>query len=155
MNFNDVLNTPVTDIEKPPLPPFGSYKMIVTKPPVLRQITGKDGTEYDVLDFICRGLEAGPDVDASALEAYGPVKNIVQTHTFMFNKSDETAFKTTLSRLRTFLEKHLNLPVEGIELKEALPKAVNAAFMANIQYDPDPRDASNMFARIKSTGPVE
>lgn len=153
MNFNDILDTKVSDIEKPPLPPFGLYKMIVTKYN-LRDFTDKNGKEWQSLDFIMRGLEAGENVDTDALDAYGPVKNIVLSRGFMFDKDDDTSFLTTLNNVRSFIEKHLGIEIGKASIKEILPKTINAVCMCDVQYQPDKNDASNMFARIKGTAAV-
>lgn len=157
MNFNDILDTKVDEIERPPLPPFGLYKLIVMKYDT-RQIVAQSGEnagkEYDVLEFTLRGLEAGENVDRDALAEYGDPKNIIVRKSFMFDKSDKTAFESTLANVRKFLEKDLALDIAGISMKEALPRTKNAVCFGDIQYRPDKRDPENMFLDLKSTTAV-
>lgn len=152
MNFNEILNTPVEDIKKPPLPPFGSYKMAVAKTPTIGERKAQDGREWDVIDFSLRAVAPGEDVDMEALSAYGDVKNIIQQRSFMFERGDDAAASTTLFNLRRFITEHLNVEwPEGTPVKAVLPKCVNAVCLANIQYEPDKKDPEIMYARIKST----
>lgn len=157
MNFNDILDTQVSEIERPPLPPFGLYKLIVLKYDT-RTITYKSGDnagqEADVLDFTLRGLEAGENVDQDALEAYGDVKNIIVRKSFMFNKNDKTSFENTLANVRKFMEKDLSMDISGLSLKEALPRTKNQVCFGDIQYRPDKNDPETMYLDLKSTTPV-
>lgn len=151
MNFNEVLNTPVEDIKKPPLPPFGTYKMAVMKVPEIREVKSDKG-EWDTIEFTLKGIAPGDDVDMESLGAYGSVNNIIQRRSFMFDRQDDAASATTLYNMRRFITEHLNVEwPEGTPLKAVLPKCLNAACMATIEYRPDKRDAEVMHANIKST----
>lgn len=152
VNFNEILNTPVEDVKKPPLPPLGSYLMGVIKNEVREITSKKDGTEYDVVEFTLRGIAPQEDVDTTELQAYGEPKNIILRRSFMFNRSDETAAKTTLYNLKRFITEHLNVEwPEGKPLKAVLPQTTNAQCIATVAYRPDPQDPENQFAEIKST----
>lgn len=153
LNFNEILETKVADIERPPLPPLGSWKMLVQKWDY-RETTGKDGTEYDIIEFTLRGMQPGPDVDAELAAAFGDPKNMIQRHSFMFNRGDEQAQKTTMDRLKTFIEKHLAIDYGDASLKQVLPRTINAVCMANITYVPDRNDPTLMHANIKNTSAV-
>jgi hypothetical protein len=153
MNFNDVLNTPVEDIKRPPLPPFGTYKFAVSKTPTIReQKSGKTGQEWDIIDFVLKAVAPGEDVDISELQNYGDVKNIIQQKTFMFDRGDKASMENTLFNLKRFITEHLNVEwPDGTPLKAALAKTVNATCMGNVQYEPDKNDPEVMWARLKST----
>ena len=151
MNFNDVLNTPVEDIRRPPLPPIGSYKMGVIKTDI-REQPGRDKS-WGVIDFTLRGIAPQDDVDMDDMRAYGDAKNIVQRRSFMFERGgDEASLATTLFNLKRFVTEHLNIEwPDGQGVKQILPKCINAVCIANIQYNPDKNDPDLMHANIKST----
>lgn len=152
MNFKDALDTNVSDIERPPLPPIGTYVFQITKQPA--QDTIADGA-WDVLDFQCVAVEATDDVDFDALREFGDLKNIRIRHRFMFNTADETAFKGSLHRLRRFLEEHVKVEFEGVPLKQALASSVNQRFLGTVGWRPDKNDPEIQYAEIRQTAPVE
>lgn len=150
LNFADVAAKPITEVEKPPLPPVGTYRFIVTKLPI--QTTSGDG-KWDIVNFTVRALEALENVD---LEGYkGDIHNIVQSVRFMFNKEDENEFERSLFRLRTFLEKHLKCADSSMSIGQALNASVNQQFLGDIGWNPDKNDPENFFANIGRTAPVE
>lgn len=154
LNFKDALNTKVGDIERPPLPPIGTYVFQITKVPVIREQSGGDNQTWDVVDFNCIAVEA-VNVDDAELQEFGSLKNITQRVSFMFDKGDQTAFDTTMSRLRTFLEKHVKVADESMSLSEALNASVNGRFLGEVGWRPDKRNPEVMFANIGKTAPVE
>lgn len=153
MNFNDILETKVEDIQRPPLPPFGNYKFVVFKVPTIREQKANDGSKtWDVVEFPLRAVEAGPDVDMEQLRDFGDPKNIIQQKVFMFERGDENAMLTTLNSLKRFVTEHLNVDwPEGTAVKGILPRTVNAFCMGELNYQPDKKDPEIMYARLKST----
>lgn len=154
LNFKDALNTKVGDVERPPNPPIGTYVFQITKVPVIREQSGGDNQTWDVVDFQCVAVDT-LQVDDDELRAYGGLKNITQRVSFMFDKGDQTAFDTTMFRLRTFLEKHVKCADESMSLSEALNASVNGRFAGELGWRPDKRDPEVMFANIGKTAPVE
>lgn len=150
LNFADVAAKKVEDIERPPLPPVGTYRWSITKLPA--QSESKDGT-WDIVEFQVRAVEALDDVDMSDYK--GEVTGIVQRLAFMFNKNDEVEFEKSLYRLRTFLEKHVACANDGDTIAQALNASVNGQFLGTIAWKQDPQDAENFFANISRTAPLE
>ena len=152
VNLMDALNQNIGDVERPPLPPQGNYIFKIEKVPDIREV-GQGA--YETVDFTCRGVEARDDVDADELAEFGPVINIQIRLSFMFNKEDENKFQSSLFRLRTFLENHVQCASESDSLKEALANSLNNVFMGEVQYRPDKNDKEVMYAEIRATAPVE
>lgn len=152
MNFNDVLNTPLSTVKRPPLPPLGSYRFVISK--WEKADAKSDKGEWENIIFTNRAISPGPDVDIEALRDWGDPKNIVVQHNFMFDKNNAISFQNTLVRLTTFLTKHCGLGDE-MELKEALGKCVNRSFMAALGLRPDKNNTGEFFVEIKSTAAVE
>lgn len=150
LNFADVANKKIADVEKPPLPPVGTYRWSITKLPA--QTTSNDD-KWDFLTFQCRALEAMDDVD---MEGYqGEVTNIILPLKFMFNKEDEAEFEKSLYRVRTFLEKHVKCADEGDSISQALNSSVNGQFLGAVVWNQDKNDQENFFANLVRTAPIE
>lgn len=156
VDFTQALNVKVDEIERPPLPPVGHYIFKVSKP---AQFGDVGNGRFDTVDFMLQGVEAQDDVDTEALAEVGGPASINLRHRFMFNKGDDDESKAnanrTLFNLRTFLEKHLGLDIEGVTLKEAIDQAVGMQCMANVQYRPDRDNPEVVYAEIGRTAPVE
>lgn len=150
INFADVASKKLEDIERPPLPPVGTYHWRITKLP--DQTTSKDG-KWDIVNFpvICVGFE--DDVDA---ENYpGDLMKYIQSVRFMFDKTDQVAFDNTLNRLKTFLIKHAKAGDESQALNECINNSINCVFMAAITWNQDKQDADVMHANLGRTAPME
>ncbi len=153
MNFTDTLNTPVNDIERPPLLPMGTYRWMVQKIPSTDTIA--DG-RFDVVDFSLKAIEAQPDVDEDELAAYGELNNTYQRHRFMFNKEDEQNFNRSLFQLKQFMVNHLKVDVpENASLKEMMNDAVNCQCLGTVKWRADKNDPEIQYAEIGRTAPVE
>ena len=74
-NFTDILNKPAETVEKPKPRPVGTYLCIVDGPHKQRDVKGKDGTEYPVVGFTFKTMQAQEDVDQAALAEAGGVGN--------------------------------------------------------------------------------
>lgn len=153
MNFADIATRKVEEIERPPLPPVGTYRWLVTKLPEQSKV-GKDD-QYDVVTFYVKAVEALDNVD---MESYkGEVNGILLRKAFLFDTLDEAKFEQTLFNLRTFLEKHLRCAEAGTTINEALNAAVNGEFLGDVRWTQDKRDESGetFQAEIGRTAPVE
>lgn len=149
-NFNDIANRKPEEIERPPLPPVGTYRWRILKLP--ESSTSNDG-KWDILNFSVRAMEALPDVD---LEGYkGEVTNILQSVRFMFNKEDEVEFEKSLDRLKTFLMKHLKCWEDGEEMRIGLNNSVGQEFLAPIVWRQDKEDPEIFHANIGKTAPLD
>ena len=153
VNFAEALNQNVGDIERPKLPPMGTYQFTSMKQPDLREITSEKGS-WDVCEFAMKALAPTDDVDQAELAEYGPITSIVIRFSFMFDKNDPVKFASTMFRLRTFLEQHLQCASEGDTLKQALANSMNAVCLGTVQYRPDKNDKEIMYAEIGATAPA-
>ena len=152
MNFSDALDTTVGEIERPPLPPLGTYRFLVSKHPEINQ----DNPDYDIVNFQMKGVAAMDDVDEDELKEYGQVGGISVRLSFLFDKNDTAKFKQTEYRLRTFLVDHLQIEgAEAVSLKEALAGSVNCQCLGVLSYRADKRDPEVQYAEIRKTAPVE
>lgn len=154
INFQEALNKPLNEIERPPLVPIGTYKAIVTKIPALE--TSAD-QKWDFLMFPIRLQEAQEDVSQEDLAEFGGLgPHAVMTRRFIFNKEDQAAFDRELFNLKRFITEHLKVEWdEGkTSLKEALDQTMNREFMVFIKHQPDKNDKEVLYAQIAKTAPV-
>jgi hypothetical protein len=151
LNFNDIANTKVADVEPVPLPPIGTYRWTITKLATVRDFQGKDGTPYQAVEFPLQVVEAGDDVDASAYK--GKLTDIRQTLSFMFNRTDEVAFQQMQNRLKAFFEKVLGLD-ENLSFSEAINQSVRGQFLAPITWAPDKNEPEIIRAQLGRPAPL-
>jgi hypothetical protein len=155
MNFNEVLNTAVSAIERPPTVPIGEYKAFVEKIPSIDTIA--DG-RFDICDFQMHLTQALDTVDADELKAYGKINGVRQRLRFMFNRDpdEETNFKRSLYNLKRFLVDHLQIDDKGDDaLKQMLNDAVNKACIVTIGLRVDKNNPEIMYSEITKTAPLD
>lgn len=150
LNFADVAKKKVEDVERPPLPPIGTYRWTVTKIP---EVTTSKDDKWDFLTFPVKVIEALEDVDTEDYK--GAVTSIVNRVQFIFNKEDQVAFDQTMFRVRTFLEKHLQVADAGMSVSEALNASVGSQFLGTIGYRQDKNDTTLQYAEISKTAPLD
>lgn len=151
MNFQDALNTKISDIEKPPLQPHGTYKWVVSKVPTIDE----SNPNWGYMDFPLKCLGATEDVDQDGLKAFGNLQNVFQRLRFLFNRNDDIEFKKTEHRVRRFLEDTLKIDgVADMALKEGLARSVNHQFLAQIVWTPDREDKETIHANIGKFAPL-
>lgn len=150
LNFADVANKKVADVERPPLPPVGTYRWSITKLPVVT--TSNDG-KWDILTIPVRALEAMDDVDMT--DYSGDVTNITNQIKFMFNKEEEAEFEKSLYRVRTFFEKHVKCANEDDTISQALNNSVNQQFLGSIAWQQDKNDPELFYANLSRTAPLD
>lgn len=152
LNFAEIASKRVEEVERPPLPPVGTYRFRVTKVP---ESTKSQDEQWEFLRFNCKAIEALDNVDTA--EYPGDISNIMLSKSFVFNSADEAAFETTLFQLRQFCEKHLKCVEEGMTIAEMLNASVNAEFLGDVRWQQDKRDQSGetFNAEIGRTAPVE
>lgn len=152
LNFNDVLSKNLSDVERPPLMPVGTYRWVIYKIPSMDTMESANGT-WDTVDIPLKCIAPTDDVDPEALQAYGgEIKGAVQTLRFMFDKADQHKFDETLFRLKRFLNDHVG--VDGGNIKEALNATVNKQVLATIKWQPDRNDPELFHANIGKTAPI-
>jgi hypothetical protein len=155
MNFNDVLNTAVASVERPPLIPIGSYKAFVEKVPSIDTIA--DG-RFDVCDFQMNIVSALEDVDADELKKFGKVSGVRRRLRFMFNRDPEEKlnFDRSVYNLKRFLIDHLKIEDSGDDkFKQMLNSAVNKSCVIVMGYRPDKANPEIMYDEITKTAPLE
>lgn len=152
LNFADIASKKVEEVERPPLPPVGTYRFRVMKVP---ESTKSGDEQWEFLRFNCRAIEPMDNVDLSDYK--GDPANIMLSKSFVFNSSDEAAFEQTLFQLRQFCEKHLRCVEPGMSIAEMLNASVNAEFLGDVKWSQDKRDQSGetFNAEIGRTAPVE
>lgn len=149
-NFADIATKKVADIERPPLPPVGTYRWQITKLPA--STTTNDG-KWDILTVPCRAMEAMDDVDMDGYN--GEVTGIVNSVKFMFNTEDEAEFEKSLYRARTFFEKHVKCADEEDTVGQMLNKSTNQQFLGTIAWGQDKNDPEVFHANIARTAPLD
>lgn len=150
INFADQAAKKIAEVERPPLPPVGTYRWSITKLPVATE--SGDG-KWDILTIPARAIEALDDVD---MDGYaGEVTNITNQLKFMFNKEDEAEFEKSMYRLRTFLEKHVRCAEETDTIAQALNNSVNQQFLGAIAWTQDKNDPEVFYANLVRTAPLD
>lgn len=142
-NFGSVLDKPTTEIERPKPIPQGTYVFAIQGMPRFDKST-KKGTEF--VEFTCKILQAGEDVDPEELQAMGGIADKTLKHTFYLTEN-------SIYRLKEFLIDDLRIEEEAT-LRPMIEKAVGAQFMAQIKHTPSD-DGKSVYSNIASTGPVE
>lgn len=149
-NFADIATKKVAEIERPPLPPVGTYRWQITKLPA---VTTSSDEKWDFLTVPVRAMEAMDDVDPDDIK--GDVTNITNSIKFIFNKEDETEFEKTLYRVRTFFERHVRCADEDATIGQMLNASVNQQFLGSIAWNPDKNDKEIFHANIVRTAPLD
>jgi hypothetical protein len=149
LNFADVASKPMAEVERPPLPPVGTYRWRITKLP---EMSTTQSGEWDIVQVSVQAVEALDDVETD--DYPGDIHNIRQSLRFMFNKQDEAEFEKSLFRFRTFLEKHVKVS-DGLTISQAMNEAVNGEFLGSIAWKQDKDDPDLFYANIGRTAPVE
>jgi hypothetical protein len=150
-NFADILTKTADTIERPPLGPKGTYVFVVTG-----QAKKQDRKEYEVLDFPLKAVSAADDgtVDPDDLKAYGNPNGIIVRKSFLFNTTDENAFRQTEFQLKEWLTKHLGQD-EGLTMKELMSGAVNKKCLGVLDYRPNAENPEIQYHDLKKTAPLE
>lgn len=156
MNFQEIATKRLADVERPSLPPIGTYRFRVTGLP---EIAKSKDEKWDIVTFPVQAVEA-QDVDANDLEEWlsqngGDISRLRMYHKFMFNCEDESDFRRTEYNLRRFLEAHLRCADESMSLKEAINASVNAQFLAQITWRQDKNNKDIQHANLSRTAPLD
>lgn len=150
LSFADIASKPLAEIERPPLPPVGTYRWRITKLPESRETN--DG-KWDVLDINVKAVEAMDDVDVD--DYNGEITNITNRVSFMFNKEDEAEFEKSLFRAKQFFQNHVKCAEDGDTIAQAINNSVNGEFLGTIAWKQDKNDEEIFHANIARTAPVE
>jgi len=149
-DFSSILNKKAADIEKPPLPPQGTYRFTITKVPEFSEAASGD---WDILNILVQAVEAMDNVD---LDDYkGEVTGIRLRKSFLFNKNDEVEFAKTEYNLRQFLENHVQVLEDEMSIREALNACKGAEFLGDVAWREDKRTEGDFQADIGRTAPTD
>lgn len=129
VNFDNILDAPVTEIERPKAKPVGTYMAAVQGLPVLRDLNLKDGTVAKVAGFKLKLVSAREDVDQEQLAEAGDVSSWpIQTHDFFYS-TEQGAYA-----MRQFLE--VTLGCEGATLKEMMGNSAGKMCLVTLTQEP-------------------
>lgn len=152
MDFASALNTKVSDVEKPPVLPQGTYIWSVNKIPTLSRT---NSGEWDIVEFQIVPVSAESDVDEDDLASFGNLKSGMNRLSFMFptDPTKESDAKRSLYRLRTFLLKTLRVEADDdATIKEMLDASVNHQFLASATWRIDGEDT---YVDVKNPAPID
>lgn len=150
VDFASILTKKAADIEKPPLPPQGTYRFTITKVPEAKEVGQGD---WDMLTVLCQAVEAMDNVDMDDYK--GEVTGIRLSKTFLFNKNDEVEFAKTEYALRAFLMDHVGVLEDDMPMSEALNACKGAQFLGDVTWRPDNREEGEFQANIGRTASVD
>lgn len=150
MNFTDILDTKVSDIERPTLAPQGGYIMRVSKAP-----NQDERGDYKIIEFNLQATEATEEVDPDELKEFGKVTSILARKAFLFG-DDKANNESTMFNLRRFCEEHLQIEgAEKMTVGELLAASPEHVCMAVLTHKQDKNDKELYHLNVKSTAPVE
>lgn len=156
MDFSSALDTGANEVEKPPVPPQGTYIWVVTKVPTLS--TSKSG-EWSIVEFPIRGVSAEDDVDPEELQEFGAASAMLNRISFMAPTEEgpegDAARKKTLYQLKKFMQNTLNVDcADTATIREMLDASVNCHFMAQAVWRPS-EDGEDTYIDVKNHAPVD
>ncbi len=155
MNFDDVLKTKTSDIERPPLVPVGNYRVAVAKVPEFQEISSKNW-EGNTVNFQLQLIEPQSDVDEDALREFGSLKSTQIRHSFMFPKDDKQGTERAAYNMKRFLIEHLRIEdADNMEMKQLIAAAQGRQCLAEIGLRPDKEDKETFYNTVKKTAPLE
>ena len=156
VDFNSLLSTKASDIEKPPVLPQGTYVWKVTK----NYKEGSIKQDWKTIDFPIVPVsphDASDDVDTDALAEFGNLNAGINSIRFMFptDPAQKADVERTLYNLKKFLTDVVRVDADAdASLKELLAKSIGCEFRAQAvhRYDAE-RDAT--FVDVKNWMPAE
>ena len=133
MDFMEVLDTNVDEIEEVKLLPQGTYTWEIVKAP---EVTNSGNGEWQICDISIKPVEAGEDVDPDDLEEFGPIARERNRVTFMAPTAadaDNERAKTA-NRMKKFFDEVLR--AEGSTLREKMANSIGLRFIAQAKWSP-------------------
>ncbi len=141
------------DIKRPPHPPAGHYRFVVSRKHTTRE--SRDGA-WAFLEVPCKALAAQVDVDDRELDDYGAsVETINVRHTFIFNQSDDPDAERSNQQTSFQLQNFINLL--GIEAEDdesllsQLDRIEGMEFIGQLTIEPRKDNPEAMNVRISRT----
>jgi len=153
VNFNQLLDKKMDDIERPLNIPVGTYRCQVKKPAA---ISNSNDGKWEIVDFPLQLIEAIDGVSDEDLAAYGKLgPHSVVNRKFMFNTEDEAAQNRTLFDMKRFLVDHLKCGTEDMSLKESINGAMGAQCLVFVKWTADKNDPEIQYANAAKTAPLD
>lgn len=147
--FQDILNKPASEIEPPKLFPIGTYLWLIEGQPRFDKSKQK---QTDFVEFNCRCLQPGPDVDPAAADE---AKVIGKTRNLTFYITEDALFRLANKDGSGFLN-HL-----GVDTNQSLSAAISEApgrqFWGTISHRSNVNQQTGevrIFAEINQTAKV-
>lgn len=151
MSFEDILDKPATQIDRPKALPIGSYIWTIQGLPRVDK-SAKKGTPFYEFTLKCAG--ALDDVDEEALAEWA--KKSDGTSRVLTEFTTKLTFYITeesLYRLQEFLQ-HCGLEGDDKTTRQLIDETPNCQFVGYITHQTS-QDGTNTFANISRTAPVE
>lgn len=151
MSFEDILNKPAAEIDRPKPLPVGTYQWLVTGLPRFDKSKEKQTPFYE---FAVKCQAALDDVDEESLanwaeKANGERRQLTDfTTRLTFYITEDSIY-----RLQEFLE-HCGIDLDDKSIAQAVEETPNSSFIATIVHSPS-KDGSTVYANIGKTAPVE
>lgn len=138
-NFEDILNRPAAEIERPKPYPVGTYLCLV-EGPIIAGTIGKDPKPIRTVKL--KFLQTQEDVDQSAIEAAGGVIGKSIQHRFFITEQ-------AVWRYKEFLVENLGIDESGKTLNEMASEAPGRQVYAKVRHRPS-EDGTQIFSEIES-----
>jgi len=151
--FTSILDRPSNTIEKPKPLPVGTYLWMTVGQPK-EDKSAKKGTPY--VEFLCKCLQAGEDVDAQALQEALTNKNTGDVKPLTEVQLKLTFYLTEASawRLTEFLDHLVGEDSQDQSPRQRISASPGRQFLGNIIHEQSD-DGKSIFAKIGQTAPVE
>lgn len=154
--FQNILNTKLEEIRRPPNLPIGTYLWSVFKAEEVNPV--KEGSDWAKIEFTLKCVSPTEDVDTDELAEYGDVTGTFVRRTFLFNRTateSDARNARTLFQLKSFLLDHLGVePEEGETIPEVLPRTVGLQCLGTIRHSQDRNDPEVFHNEISATAAV-
>lgn len=125
-NFEEILDKPVGEIEKPKPRPAGTYLAVVQGLPVRNKI----GTEeHDTVDFKLKLISAGTDVDQDALSEVPPINEWAPVTDRHWVNTEQAIYY-----FQEFLKNVLDF--SGIPIKQAIAESPGRQYYVKMKQRP-------------------
>lgn len=149
-DFDDILDTKVDEIERPPMLPKGTYVAAVKGFNIDRE-----KADFDIVNFNC--VVVRPEaVDDDDMKAFGgnPAGQPFRI-SFLYDKNDEVRRRQTADKQKRFMVEHCAVSGKGKTNKQLMPETVNAQFLAHVDHRPDKTDPEVVYIDVRKTAPLD
>jgi len=148
MDFSDILDRSVDEIEEPKALPMGTWRFSITNGKI--KPNNREGGPVGEALFMCKPLEAMDDVSEVELEVLGDqLDSTTAFHKIaIWERRDEWNIIRFLKLVGHELE-------EGDKLGDSVAKAKGYEFTAYVMHKPNPNDEDNPYVNLTDIKAVE